>query len=336
MIVRVEDDQGGSNTIEVTINLIDEQEPPETPASPSVSAASSTSLTVIWAEPATTGPDIDGYDVQYREGDSGDFTAWPHTGTGTTATITGRSPGTSYEVQVRARNAEGTRGWSLSGTGSTSANEPPVFTDGGSAMRSLDENTTGVQDVGGPVGATDPENTVLTYSLEGTDADAFTIDTRSGQLHTARGETYDYETKRRYVLSVKATDGHGRDRSIPVFIDLTDLNEAPVFIGDGTFDSAENALSAGRVEAHDLDNADGITDYTITGGADRSLFEIDSGGTLTFKDAPNFEDPADNGRNNEYIVEVTATGGTEGRALTAAQTITVTVTDEKRTPPFHQ
>ena len=74
--VRAEDDQGGSNTIEVTINLIDEQEPPETPASPSVSAASSTSLTVTWAEPATTGPDIDGYDVQYREGDSGNFTAW--------------------------------------------------------------------------------------------------------------------------------------------------------------------------------------------------------------------------------------------------------------------
>ena len=332
MIVRAEDGQGGSNTIEVTINLDDEPEPPEDPAAPSVSAASSTSLTVTWAEPATTGPDISDYDIQYREGDSGAFTSWTHNSADRTATITGRTPDTRYEVKVLARNAEGTSDWSPSGTGSTSANEPPVFTDGSSATRSLDENTTGVQDIGDPVGATDPENTALTYSLEGTDADAFTIDTRSGQLHTARDETYDYETKRRYVLSVKATDGHGRDRSIPVFIDLTDLNEAPVFIGDGTFDSAENALSAGRVEAHDLDNADRITDYTITGGGDRSLFEIDSGGTLTFKNAPDFEDPGDNGRNNTYIVEVTAIGGTAGRILTAAQTITVTVTDENEPP----
>ena len=117
VIVRVEDGQGGSNTIEVTINLIDQQEPPETPAAPSVSAASSTSLTVTWDEPTNTGPDIDDYDVQYREGGGGGFTPWTHNSAERTATITGRSPGTSYEVQVRARNAEGTSDWSAVGYG---------------------------------------------------------------------------------------------------------------------------------------------------------------------------------------------------------------------------
>ena len=129
-------------------------------------------------------------------------------------------------MQVRARNAEGTSDWSPSGTGSTGANGRPVFTDGSSATRSLDENTTGVQNIGDPISATDPENTTLTYGLEGTDKDAFTIDTRSGQLRTDGDETYDYETKPRYVLSVKATDGHGRDRTIPVSINLNDVNEA--------------------------------------------------------------------------------------------------------------
>ena len=330
--VRVEDGQGGSNTIEVTIDLIDQQEQPETPDPPSVSAASSTSLTVTWTEPTNTGPDIDDYDVQYREGDSGGFTSWTHNSAERIATITGRSPGTGYEVQVKARNDEGASDWSPSGTGSTSDNERPVFTDGSSATRSFAENTTGVHNIGDPVNATDPENTALTYSLEGTDKDAFTINTRSGQLRTQSDQTYNYEAKHRYVASVKATDGHSGEGAITVLINLNDVNEPPEFASDAAFEAAENVPSAGRVEARDLDNDDRITGYTISGGDDRDLFEIDSGGALIFKDAPDFEDPKDSGRNNQYSVEVTATGGSGGRALTAQQTITVTVEDVDEPP----
>ena len=332
--VRVEDGQGGSNTIEVTIDLIDQQEPPETPAAPDVSAASSTSLTVTWTEPVNTGPDVDDYDVQYREGDSGGFTSWTHNGAALTTTITNLTPGRRYEAQVKAHNDEGASDWSPSGTGSTGANKPPVFTDGSSAARALDENTTGVQDVGDPVGATDPENTALTYSLEGTDADAFTIDTRSGQLRTKSDQTYNYEAKPRYVASVKATDGHSGERAITVLINLNDVNEPPAFTSDAAFEAGENGTTVGEVVARDEDSADGITSYTITGGDDRDLFEIAGTNQLRFKDAPDFEDPKDTGRNNEYIVVVTATGGTGGRALTEAQTITVTVTDVNEPPHF--
>ena len=256
--VRVEDGQGGSNAIEVTINLNDEQEPPETPDPPIVSAASSTSLTVTWDEPTNTGPAIDDYDVQYREGDSGSFTSWTHNSTDRTATITGRTPGTSYQAQVLARNAEGTSDWSPPGTGSTDPNGLPVFTDGPSATRSLDENTTGVVEVGDPVGATDPENTPLTYRLEGTDADSFTVHASSGQLRTRSGKTWDYETESSYSVSVKATDGHGGERTVPVFISLNDVNEIPIFTSDAAFEAAENQTFAGLVEAEDLDGADRV------------------------------------------------------------------------------
>ena len=332
--VRVEDGQGGSNSIEVTINLTDELEAPEDPAQPRVVPVSSTSLAVTWTEPATTGPDISDYDLQYREGDSGSFTSWSHTSAERTATITNLTPGTSYQVQVLARNAEGASDWSSSGAGSTLPNQLPVFTDGSSATRRLDENTTGVQDIGDPVGATDPENTTLTYSLQGTDSDDFTINSRNGQLRTRSGKTYDYETKSSYSVSVKAEDGHGGDRTIPVFIELNDLNEPPSFTGDAAFEAAENQTFAGRVDAEDVDGGDNIANYTITGGADQDLFEVNSGGVLTFKDAPDFEKALDAGRNNQYNVAVTATGGTGGRALTAEQAITVTVTDENEPPAF--
>ncbi len=326
--VRVEDGQGGSNAIEVTINLTDQQEKPGIPDAPGVSVASSTSLTATWDEPENTGPDVNDYDVQYREGTSGNFTSYTHNSADRVATITGLTPGTSYQVQVRAHNAEGWSEWSSPGTGSTSANQRPIFTDGRSrATRSFAENTTGVHNVGDPVTATDPENTKLTYSLEGTDADAFTINSSSGQLRTKSGQTYDYETKSRYSVSVKATNEHGSDRTISVNIDLTDVNEAPTITSRATFRPGENNQWAGRVDAEDVDSADRITDYTITSGADRDLLEINSGGLLIFKDVPNFENSTDADMNNEYIVVVTVTGGTGGRAMTAAQAITSTVTN---------
>ena len=334
VIVRVEDGQGGSNTIAVTINLTDLQEPPDTPSAPGVSAASSTSLEVTWDEPDNPGPDINDYDVQYRPRDTGGFRSWNHTGAERTAIIPRLIPDSTYQVQVRARNPEGASDWSEPGTGTTSPNGLPVFADGSSASRSLDENITGAQNVGDPVSATDPENTPLAYSHGGADADAFTVDTRSGQLHTKSGQTWDHESKSNYSVSVKAVDGHKGERMIPVFIELNDLNEPPVFTSGSAFDAAENQTFAGRVAAEDPDGADNVTGYTVTGGADRDRLGVDSGGNLSFLEAPDFESPSDAGGNRQYNVQVTATGGTGGRALTAQQSIRITLTDENEPPVF--
>ena len=67
-----------------------------------------TSLTVTWSAPANAGPAITDYDVQYREGTGGSWSDGGHTGAATTATLSGLSENTSYQVQVRATNDEGT------------------------------------------------------------------------------------------------------------------------------------------------------------------------------------------------------------------------------------
>ncbi len=124
--VSVIDGNGGSASIIVTITVTDVDEPPVAPAAPTVSGASRTSLSVSWSAPANAGrPAVTDYDVQYREGASGGFADWSHTGASTAATITGLSAGTLYQVQVLARNAEGASGWSASGEGSTPAVQPP-------------------------------------------------------------------------------------------------------------------------------------------------------------------------------------------------------------------
>ena len=87
----------------------------------SISAVTPYSLTVEWKELENTGSAITDYDVRYREvGSGGDFTDAQHTGTARTATLTGLSPGTAYEVQVRASNDTGTGAWSQLGVVRTS------------------------------------------------------------------------------------------------------------------------------------------------------------------------------------------------------------------------
>ena len=109
-------------TATVTISVTDVDEPPTAPAAPAVAgvSGSTTSLTVSWTAPGNTGkPAIASYDLQYRQGNSGDFTNGPQDATGTSATITGLMASTLYQVQVRATNAEGDSGWSASGSGTT-------------------------------------------------------------------------------------------------------------------------------------------------------------------------------------------------------------------------
>ena len=129
VVVKADDGGGGTAaSVTVTITITDVIEAPERPAAPAVTATSgsTTSLSVSWTEPATTGPDIDDYDLRYRAGTSGNWSNGPQNVTATLASIGSLDAGTSYQVQVRATNNEGNSNWSLSGSGSTTAEATPT------------------------------------------------------------------------------------------------------------------------------------------------------------------------------------------------------------------
>ncbi len=237
VIVQVSDLKGPTShpdneiddTVRITINIADVDEPPGKPEMPRVRPASTdghTSLEVSWDEPYNTGPAIVDYDVQYQAVSSGDLTDTNHDSAVTATTITGLQPNNAYEVRVRAISAEGVSDWSEFGTGSTNsepANDRPTFTDGDSTTRQVTENTPAGVAIGAPITATDPDGDSLTYILGGADVLSFDIGATTGQL-IAKGPM-DYEAKSGYSVIVGVRDGKGGTDTITATINIINMDE---------------------------------------------------------------------------------------------------------------
>ena len=108
----------------VRVRVADEEEPPEAPAAPAVTAEGTDSLKVSWKEPENRGPEITGYEVRYREEGEEGYSDGGHEGTELTARLSGLEEEALYQVQVRAVSDEGTSEWSEPGEGRTGSEEP--------------------------------------------------------------------------------------------------------------------------------------------------------------------------------------------------------------------
>ena len=217
----------------VTIEVDDVDEIPPAPAAPRVAgiAGSTDSVRVTWDAPTYTGPSITDYEVRYGEAGSGGWTTLVgRTGADRSQIITELTAGQRYEVQVRAKSDEGTGDWSRSGTGMPNpdvANRVPTFS-GGSRTFSVAENTPPSTDVGDLVAALDPDGDVLTYTLEGVDANSFDILSTSdgGQIQTSA--QLNFEEKSSYSVAVRVRDDRGGTDAVNVTIRVTDVDgEAP-------------------------------------------------------------------------------------------------------------
>ena len=88
---------------------------PSAPSAPSLTAGNAV-LGVTWDAPADGGAAITDYDVRYKLSPASSWSDWAHTGTERSATITGLTNGSAYDVQVRATNSVGSSGWSPTAT----------------------------------------------------------------------------------------------------------------------------------------------------------------------------------------------------------------------------
>ena len=293
--VSVSDDNGGSDGITVTINVtyVDEQQ-----------------------------TDVTTYEV----GDqiplpSGFNTPRLTMGTGRSLTADNGTYTCVSEENCIIQNGQVTQGTIEVTT--VAANTAPMFTDGTSTTRSIAENTAAGVSIGTAITATDTNNDILTYTLSGTEASAFSIDSSTGQLQTK--SALDYETKRSYIVTITVSDGTLTDTiSVTInvtAIDETPANRAPVFTegASTTRTIAENTATGVNIEAAvaatDANN-DTLT-YTLS-GTDAAVFSIDSNtGQLRTKSALDYE------TKSTYTVAITVSDG----SLTDTITVTINVTD---------
>ena len=135
-------------------------------------------------------------------------------------------------------------------------NSEPTFSSA-TAIRTLPENSAaGVNVVGGTTAATDSDSgDTLIYSLTGTDAGSFEIDS-NGQLKTRTGVSHNFNfeaTKNSYSVTVNVHDGKDAagdtdtttiDATIAVTIDLTNVDEPGTVTITGTLSGGEELTAA--------------------------------------------------------------------------------------------
>ena len=190
-------------------------------------------------------------------------------------------------------------------------NRKPVFSST-SFTRAVPENTSSGQNVGDTVEATDEDVSSLVYSLSGADAAAFTIDSSSGQIRTSA--PLDYETKKTYRVNVVATDSSRASQSVAVTINVEDVEELlSAVTGDTPVEYAEDRTDA--VATYTATDPDGTAVTWSLSGVDAGRFDISNRGVLSFAIRPDFDDPADQGRNNTYDVTVEASSGSDDSSL---------------------
>lgn len=209
-------------------------------------------------------------------------------------------------------------------------NSDPCFSTGSSF--SINENSTFVT----KVKATDKDGDALTFSLRGgADVSLFTINPTTGELSFKSAPDFerplDAGKNNVYNVTIQVSDGKGGYDCKDLCISVKDVQEvanaAPV-ITTGNLHTPENQTAITTLAATDA-NGDAIT-WSIS-GADSALFNVDPvTGALTWKAAPNFENPLDS-VNRDNIYDVTATAN-DGKGGVTSKSLFITVTNVNEAP----
>ena len=182
--------------------------------------------------------------------------------------------------------------------------------------------------------ASDPDVTaILTYSLSGTDAELFTINSASGELSFS--STPDFETPldqgadNTYELTIQASDG-ANSVSLALSVAVEGINDnSPEFLTNSDSITVEEGAS-GTIYTATATDLDGDSLRYGLSGTDANLFAVNANnGVVSFANPPDFENPLDQGGDNTYELEVEASDGTNSSSLA----LVVTVADINDNPP---
>ena len=270
-------DTATDDTIDVTINVTDVNDPPEFPSAGANArsiAENTAANTNIGTPVRATDADDDNLTYTLEGTDAGSFAIDELSGQLKTKSALDHETTDSYTVRVKAADASASGSINVTIT-ITDVNEPPSF-DSATATRTVLENTQAGRPVGEPVLAEDQDDgDSLAYSLGGTDSASFGINGSTGQITVGTGTTLDDETKSSYQVTVTATDSLNLSDTITVTINVTAGNDPPVFATDtATRSVAENTGTSQNIDApFKATDAEGDTlTYTLEGRGCRVIW----------------------------------------------------------------
>ena len=357
-------DTGWDDTVTVTINL---QNVNEAPAFGVVGPYTpDENQTAVGTIPVATDPDA-GATLTYQmmegasDGDHALFTFVPGTRVLTFKAAPNfeipPSAKTTYTVKIRVRdslNAGGTAdtGWDDTVTVTINlqnVNEAPAF--GVVGPYTPDENQTAVGTI---PQATDPENDSLTYEMMSGAGDGdhalftfvpgtrvLTFKAAPNYEATPTKTTYTVKIRVRDSLNAGGTADTGWDDTVTVTINLQNVNEAPAFGVVGPYTPDENQTAVGTIPVATDPDAGATLTYEMMMGAgdgDHALFTFVPGTrVLTFKAAPNFENPPLS--KTTYTVKIRVqdslnAGGTADTGWDNTVTVTINLQNVNEAPAF--
>ncbi len=187
-----------------------------------------------------------------------------------------------------------------------------------------------------PARAEDPDDDEVRYSLEGTHVTHFDIVASTGELLTK--QLFRDVDGNAYTVTIKAADPSGEFDTIKATITPSGSPGSPVAEGPEEIRYPENGTW--RVATYTAENKRGpITGWIIgvePGGGDGDYFDINGEGVLTFDGTPDYEDPSDEGGNNEYSFHIIAYDANPPQGERPAQTflsVKVIITGVKEPEP---
>ena len=330
------DDASNSGTLDVTVTVTDQNEGPEILGQQSLSFTENQATDRVLATYNATDP----------EDPSASITRWSLTGTDAgDFTIDENGQLTFRNVPDHERPADSRRDnvYNFSVRASDGryygylevtvtvedVNEAPAVT--GATSFTYRENGTATLHT---FRATDPERSAISWSLSGPDDDDFAI-SETGVLSFARSPDYenpaDSVRGNVYEVTVVARDDAFNSGSLDVVVTVTDQNEGPEISGQQSLSFTENQATDRVLATYNAtdpeDPSASITRWSLT-GTDSGDFTIDENGQLTFRNVPDYEKPADSGRDNVYNLSVRASDGRYYGYLE----VTVTVEDVNEAP----
>lgn len=242
-----------------------------------------------------------------------------------------------YEVVVGVFDGVGgsdTQSLSITLTG-INETAPVITSQGGAASASINVVQLG-QSVT-TVMATDADlpTAPLNYSITGgADAALFTIDAGTGALRFLLPPVWavplDSDVDNVYQVQVSASDGQWSDSQLLSVVVVPSNVHAPSITGAASVDVVENTSTVLQVTAQDLDVPVQHLNFSLTGGADAALFEIDADtGVLRFLQAPDHEQPFDADQDHVYELTVQVGDG----LFSAQQSLVVRVLDANDQSP---